>query len=184
MLRKELDERLGAAGADPEWADIVRDLDRVEEVTVDQATKRFVLRVQAPAAPVSSARPLVSRCRRSSASCRRRIRRPGRRHRQRAADGHAVVPRVRNFPELPRQINKLTIQVFNFSLSVIGTGRRPSAISSPLDHTGHDVGHSHNGAPRRRRRASWPATGRSCGLIGGVTIVHCQFPGCRQWLLP
>jgi hypothetical protein len=48
VLRKELDERLGAAGADPEWADIVRDLDRVEEVTVDQATKRFVLRVQAP----------------------------------------------------------------------------------------------------------------------------------------
>jgi hypothetical protein len=48
VLRKELDERLDAAGAEPEWADIVRDLDRVEEVTVDQATKRFVLRVQAP----------------------------------------------------------------------------------------------------------------------------------------
>jgi hypothetical protein len=48
VLRKELDERLDAAGAEPEWADIVRDLDRVEEVTVDQGTKRFVLRVQAP----------------------------------------------------------------------------------------------------------------------------------------
>ncbi|HXN44222.1 MAG TPA: IS1634 family transposase [Xanthobacteraceae bacterium] len=48
VLRKELDERLDAAAADPEWADIVRDLDRVEEVTVDQVTKRFVLRVQAP----------------------------------------------------------------------------------------------------------------------------------------
>jgi hypothetical protein len=48
VLRKELDERLDAAAADPEWADIVRDLDRVEEVTVDQGTKRFVLRVQAP----------------------------------------------------------------------------------------------------------------------------------------
>ena len=48
VLRKELDERLDAAGAEPEWADIVRDLDRVEEVTVDQATKHFVLRVQAP----------------------------------------------------------------------------------------------------------------------------------------
>ena len=48
VLRKELDERLDTAGADPEWADIVRDLDRVEEVTVDQGTKRFVLRVQAP----------------------------------------------------------------------------------------------------------------------------------------
>ena len=48
VLRKELDERLDAAGAETEWADIVRDLDRVEEVTVDQGTKRFVLRVQAP----------------------------------------------------------------------------------------------------------------------------------------
>ena len=48
VLRKELDERLDTAGAEPEWADIVRDLDRVEEVTVDQVTKRFVLRVQAP----------------------------------------------------------------------------------------------------------------------------------------
>ena len=48
VLRKELDERLDAAGADLEWADIVRDLDRVEEVTVDQGTKRFVLRTQAP----------------------------------------------------------------------------------------------------------------------------------------
>ena len=48
MLRKELDERLDAAGAELEWADIVRDLDRVEEVTVDQGIKRFVLRTQAP----------------------------------------------------------------------------------------------------------------------------------------
>jgi hypothetical protein len=48
MLRKELDERLDAAGAELEWGDIVRDLDRVEEVTVDQGPKRFVLRTQAP----------------------------------------------------------------------------------------------------------------------------------------
>ena len=48
VLRKELDERLDAAGAALEWGDIVRDLDRVEEVTVDQGPKRFVLRTQAP----------------------------------------------------------------------------------------------------------------------------------------
>jgi hypothetical protein len=29
-LRKELDERLAAAGLDPERGDVVRDLDRVE----------------------------------------------------------------------------------------------------------------------------------------------------------
>jgi len=44
VLRKELDERLATAGADPEWGDVVRDLDRLEEVAVDQAGKRFLLR--------------------------------------------------------------------------------------------------------------------------------------------
>lgn len=48
LLRKDLDDRLAALGADPEWADIVRDLDRVEEVTVAQPDKRFLLRSQAP----------------------------------------------------------------------------------------------------------------------------------------
>lgn len=48
VLRKELDERLAAAGAAPEWGDIRCDLDRLEEVTVEQGTKRFLLRVQAP----------------------------------------------------------------------------------------------------------------------------------------
>ena len=48
LLRKELDERLTAAGVNAEWNDIVRDLDRVEQVTIDQGPKRFVLRPQAP----------------------------------------------------------------------------------------------------------------------------------------
>jgi hypothetical protein len=48
VLRKELDERLDVAGAEVEWSDIVRDLDRVEEVTVEQSTKRFVLRTETP----------------------------------------------------------------------------------------------------------------------------------------
>jgi len=48
VLRKELDERLTAAGVTAEWGDIVRDLDRVEELTVQQGPKRFVLRAQAP----------------------------------------------------------------------------------------------------------------------------------------
>ena len=48
VLRKELDERLAAAGVAAEWGDIVRDLDRVEELTVAQGAKRFVLRAQAP----------------------------------------------------------------------------------------------------------------------------------------
>jgi Transposase DDE domain len=48
LLRKELDERLAAAGVNAEWSDLVRDLDRVEQVTIEQAAKRFVLRPQAP----------------------------------------------------------------------------------------------------------------------------------------
>src|SRR5919199_670610 len=48
LLRKELDERLTAAGVDVEWSDIVRDLDRVEQVSIEQGAKRFVLRPQAP----------------------------------------------------------------------------------------------------------------------------------------
>lgn len=48
VLRKELDERLAAVDVSVEWADIVRDLDRVEQITVNQHAKRFVLRPQAP----------------------------------------------------------------------------------------------------------------------------------------
>ena len=38
LLRKDLDERLSAAGVTAEWADIVRDLDRIEQITVEQGT--------------------------------------------------------------------------------------------------------------------------------------------------
>jgi hypothetical protein len=48
LLRKELDERLAMAGVAAEWADIVRDLDRVEQLTIDQDVKKFVLRPHAP----------------------------------------------------------------------------------------------------------------------------------------
>jgi len=48
LLRKELDERLTAVGVNAEWSDIVCDLDRIEQVTIEQGPKRFVLRPQAP----------------------------------------------------------------------------------------------------------------------------------------
>jgi Transposase DDE domain len=48
LLRKELDERLTMAGVNAGWNDIVRDLDRVEQVTIEQGPKRFVLRPQTP----------------------------------------------------------------------------------------------------------------------------------------
>jgi transposase len=53
VLRKELDERLATAGLDAEWDDIVRDLDRIEEVTVDSQEKRLVLRTDTPGCAAS-----------------------------------------------------------------------------------------------------------------------------------
>jgi len=48
LLRKELDERLTMAGVNAEWNDIICDLDRVEQLTIEQGPKRFILRPQAP----------------------------------------------------------------------------------------------------------------------------------------
>ena len=36
MLRKELADRCQAAGVTIEWADLVRDLDRLQEATIDK----------------------------------------------------------------------------------------------------------------------------------------------------
>jgi transposase len=44
VLRKELQDRLAAAGLTLEWAEVLRDLDRLQEVEVDQDGKRFILR--------------------------------------------------------------------------------------------------------------------------------------------
>ena len=44
VLQKELQDRLAAADLRPEWAEVLRDLDRLQEVEVDQDAKRFVLR--------------------------------------------------------------------------------------------------------------------------------------------
>jgi hypothetical protein len=52
LLRKELDERLSAAGLTVEWDDVVRDLDRVEQITIEQNAKRFRLRPDAPSCAV------------------------------------------------------------------------------------------------------------------------------------
>ena len=47
-LRKELDDRLQAAGLQLEWQDVIGDLDRLVQTTVDSEGRRFVLRNQAP----------------------------------------------------------------------------------------------------------------------------------------
>jgi hypothetical protein len=44
VLRQELESRLAAAGHEFEWADVIRDLDRLQVVEVEQEGKRFLLR--------------------------------------------------------------------------------------------------------------------------------------------
>jgi hypothetical protein len=90
VLRKELDDRLAASGASPEWNDIVRDLDRVEEVTVEQSDKRFILRSDArgtaPAvfkAVGVALPPLARQIPAATAPPKRQTRPPGRRGRPR-----------------------------------------------------------------------------------------------------
>jgi Transposase DDE domain len=44
VLRKELEDRCRAAGLDPEWGDVLRDLDRLQEVELAKDGKRLILR--------------------------------------------------------------------------------------------------------------------------------------------
>ncbi|OYV74671.1 MAG: transposase [Deltaproteobacteria bacterium 21-66-5] len=47
LLRKELQDRMARAGVEAEWADVIRDLDEVQEVQLEQEGKRFLLRTAA-----------------------------------------------------------------------------------------------------------------------------------------
>ena len=44
VLRKELEERLTAARLKPEWREVLTDVDRLQEIEVDQDGKHFILR--------------------------------------------------------------------------------------------------------------------------------------------
>lgn len=48
LLRKELIDRLDAAGRHYEWADIIRDVDQIVQTDIDQAGRRLRLRAAAP----------------------------------------------------------------------------------------------------------------------------------------
>lgn len=69
VLRKELQDRLDAQGSDVEWADVIQDLDALEQVEVEQDGKRFLLRGEARTACSAAFRaarvalpPTVQRC--------------------------------------------------------------------------------------------------------------------------
>jgi hypothetical protein len=44
LLAKELEDRLHRHGVAAEWGDILRDLDRLQEIELEQDGKRFLLR--------------------------------------------------------------------------------------------------------------------------------------------
>jgi hypothetical protein len=41
ILRKELDERCRTVGFRPEWGDVLRDLDRLQEVSAERQSTRY-----------------------------------------------------------------------------------------------------------------------------------------------
>jgi transposase len=47
VLRKELDERCSKAAFRPEWADVLRDLDRLQEIEIDKDGRQITLRTPA-----------------------------------------------------------------------------------------------------------------------------------------
>jgi transposase len=46
VLRKALQDRIEAKGWKLEWADIIRDVDKVQEVTVEHRGKSFIIRTE------------------------------------------------------------------------------------------------------------------------------------------
>jgi transposase len=54
MLRKELQDRLTAKGCYIEWADLVEDLDKVQETTLEQDGKCFIVRSDMPSIAIKA----------------------------------------------------------------------------------------------------------------------------------
>jgi hypothetical protein len=98
LLRKQLDQRLTAAGVNAEWADIFRDLERVEQIAVREDGKHFLLRPQALGCAgavfqaVGVAFPPMLRQLTPTLSCRGHDPWP-----RNAAGGRCVVPRQADF---------------------------------------------------------------------------------------
>jgi hypothetical protein len=64
LLRKELIDRLVAAGRQYEWADIIRDLDQLVQPTSIKPAEGFACAPALPVAPAPCSSPSVWRCRR------------------------------------------------------------------------------------------------------------------------
>jgi hypothetical protein len=47
VLRKELQERCAAAGIKPEWGDVLRELDRLQQASIEHDSKTWQVRTEA-----------------------------------------------------------------------------------------------------------------------------------------
>src|SRR5262245_10079439 len=92
ILRKELEDRLIAAGHDFEWADIVQDLERLCETEIEQDGKVYLLRIRLRAALAPCSGPWLSLCRLWSAALSRLLRHLRASHKNAAKNPVAVVP--------------------------------------------------------------------------------------------
>ena len=109
VLRKELQGRWEGAAPKPEWGDLLRDLDRLQEATLEQDGKTWRLRTEATGAvpPLLKALgiALPPRVQATGPPAARRRPRPGN-----AAAAPGVVPRAPEFPEfrlLDQQLSKM-----------------------------------------------------------------------------
>ena len=136
---QDLDDRLAVAGIDPEWDDVVRDLDRLEEITIDQPTKRVLLRSAAPGCagaivkavgvalpPIARQIPLAKPPPTPPPSPTPR------------RDNRGVVPRRPDFPESAFQINRFEIGGVELQLGRSWTRHR-SLLTEPVPNLMHCV---------------------------------------------
>ena len=108
VLQKELLERCRAAGFMPEWDDVLRDLDRLQQAEVIQGGKTWKVRtdVEATASALLRACGIASH-RGSKASRRQRQPRPAHPLHRSAGVDPGVVPRAPNFPVFASQVSHL-----------------------------------------------------------------------------
>jgi hypothetical protein len=67
VLRKELENRLAAAGLQPEWAKLLADLDRLQEIEVRRTASASSCAPRQPASPARCSRPSAPLSRPTSA---------------------------------------------------------------------------------------------------------------------
>ena len=120
VLRKELQDRLQAVELDlDKWQDVIADLDRVVETTVDQRGRRSCCATKRPAVPEQCSRPLVSPRRPRSDARNRKVpppRRPDLRPQNLAS---AASHPVRVVPRRPRKNEIRSITSLSSKKSVL-----------------------------------------------------------------